>query len=346
MYSLSMSLSQHLDLLTADSKRCLVDSTQIQQIVKPFELPMEYLSLDLSLVGKKKIKPEKKKLKQIKLPKSYFYHKNIHHQLNSKTEYLYSCPGYELRIIGKEINNPPLHRIENLISFLNIPSTIKITWWPTSNKKKFINKVLGPEDVNSGSTNLETINIWRQEEFNKVMTHEIVHFSRNHFFKWNNNVDDYLRQRFKIQGKVVSTEAYTEWLAILLHCKFISQKLDPSLLNTLVYNEYLFSLVQCGRIINYLVQGLDNLGKTNWRQETDVFSYFIVKTALLAETQYWFQKYPDRWNFCCDSQEYLDWIQLALRPEGKFFSDLTKVCQQDINKNWTLRMSCIELISE
>ena len=82
MYSLNMSLSQYLHLLTDDSKRCLVDSTQIQQIVKPFELPMEYLSLDLSLVGKKNIKPEKKKLKQIKLPKSYFYHKNINHQLN------------------------------------------------------------------------------------------------------------------------------------------------------------------------------------------------------------------------------------------------------------------------
>ena len=342
-----MSLSKYINLLKLDSKKCLLDSTKIQHLIEPFELPTQYLSLNLLTVGKSNVKPHKKKITEIKIPRSYFYDKNLNGGLNTKEEFIYKGNGYVLTIIGKEILNPPLHRIENLIKFLKITSVVKIKWWPTNNKKNFINKPLGPEDVNSGATNLKTIMIWREEEFNKVMTHEIVHFSRNHFLKWNNFIDIYLKETYKIKGKVVSTEAYTEWLAILLHCKFISQTLkNPAILSTLVYNEYLFSLLQVNRIITYVINGIENLGSVEWCQETDVFSYFIIKTALLAESKYWFQKYPDHWNYCCDSQEYFNWIKFALRPEGKFFTDLSRISQIEMSKNWTLRMSCIELINE
>ena len=248
-----------------------------------------------------------KLVKQLKLPDSYFYHQNIAKDLKTKKEYLYTSPRYELKIIGRKISSVPLHRIENLIKFLNISSIIKIKWWPTSNKKKFINLILGPEDINSGATDLKTIMIWRNEEFNKVMTHEIVHFSRNHFLNWNSSIDIYLKERFNIQGKVVSTEAYTEWLAILLHCKFICYNLEPwdnKLLSSLLYNEYLFSLIQCIKVINHSVGNLEQLGKNIWRQKTDVFSYFIVKTALLADIKYWFTENPNNWRYCCSMEKY------------------------------------------
>ena len=54
-----MSLSKYLDKFTSDSKKCLVDSTSIQHLVKPIQLPDEYLSLKFPIesleVGKKKI---------------------------------------------------------------------------------------------------------------------------------------------------------------------------------------------------------------------------------------------------------------------------------------------------
>ena len=65
---------------------------------------------------------------------------------------------------------------------MEISRSIDITIWMTPFKKRFPNpgQVIEFGNINSGSTDGVTIDIWRQEESDKVLVHEAIHLARAH----------------------------------------------------------------------------------------------------------------------------------------------------------------------
>lgn len=291
----------------------------------------------------------------VKAPKldSPFIHQSIlkEAEFNENQQHTFSGDNFTIRVHANDKPHLPTCILSGITKLFNV--TVDFSVWPTKKRKKFINSKIGPQDVNSGSTNGETISIWRAEECTKVMVHEVIHCSDLHFNHQSDDlVGNYIRKQYGIQGKVSSVEAFTEWLAILLHSSAVSQKLTNgtnNLTSSLLYNEYLFSLVQCSKLLrHYGCNSLDDLvsKKQVWDQKTDAFSYFIVKTALLSESNYWFETAKNKnfpWYECKDKKIFLGWVQHALRKDGKFLQDLDKVLSTDLGKSWTLRMSCAEL---
>ncbi len=103
------------------------------------------------------------------------------------------------------------------------PSKIKFKILLTDQLKKLPRKckLFGPEEVNSGSTDYQTITLWRKEEHFKVILHESVHFYNldGTFDLSHQNDNINLEKHFQIapNTKTRIYEAYTETLAIFLN---------------------------------------------------------------------------------------------------------------------------------
>jgi hypothetical protein len=127
--------------------------------------------------------------------------------------------------------NPLIRRIffiSNLYSKLSKDSTpLKCIICPTILKKKIpSNKiVLGPNNVNSGLSipSHREIVIWREEELNKVLTHELIHtFKLDEMLYETNDIKKYIYNTLNISKntEINPNEAYTEALTILLNTIF------------------------------------------------------------------------------------------------------------------------------
>ena len=82
-------------------------------------------------------------------------------------------------------------------------------------------KIFGPEEVNSGSTNFETINIWRKEEHFKLILHESVHFYNldGCLDLGHQNEEINMECHYQIEADTETRlyEAYTESLAVFMN---------------------------------------------------------------------------------------------------------------------------------
>ena len=230
--------------------------------------------------------------------------------------------------------SPQLRRIffiSNLYSKHNSDSTPLKCWFcPTSNMKllpqipastsrstsTLTPIILGPDNVNSGLSipDIRHIKIWREEELNKVLTHELIHTYKLDKAIYNTNeVNDYIRTILNISPlyEINVNEAYTEGLTTILNTIFImiddkinnintqsQYKKYKSILNT----ELDLSINQKAKILHYngynninelFIQPVKNINNMNnidninnnkqhkWKQKTNVLSYYLIKTALL-----------------------------------------------------------------
>lgn len=92
-----------------------------------------------------------------------------------------------------------------------------------SNQKKKLpsKKFFGPREVNSGSTDYETIRIWRSEEHYKLLIHEAIHFynldGSYDLFDENKGINLECTYQIGDQNETRIYEAYTESLTIFFH---------------------------------------------------------------------------------------------------------------------------------
>jgi len=158
------------------------------------------------------------------------------------------------------------------------------------NLPKKINDTIGPENCNSGYCNVlynENINgdivLYRNEEFYKVLIHESIHAN---FIDYNiilqqkkHNLDNEICTDYNI----LLNEAFTETFACLINSVFIYYytKID---INIIFKNEIKFMLNNFIKLMNHY--GINNLKdiivknkcKRYFKQKTNVFSYYILKT--------------------------------------------------------------------
>jgi hypothetical protein len=148
------------------------------------------------------------------------------------------------------------------------------------------NRILCSDNVNSGlSVKHELIMIWRKEEFYKVLVHELIHFFGIDFYVLDplyKKLDELFKTKYKIIGSDKLNESYTEALAIFLHSIIYSEEHNLNLDDVMKY-EIMFSHFQMAKILSYFnCESFDDLEKTNFKQNTSVFSYYIIKCILMV----------------------------------------------------------------
>jgi hypothetical protein len=147
------------------------------------------------------------------------------------------------------------------------------------------------KNVNSGSTMRRTfVNVWRYEEYCKVLIHELIHFFSmdfNYTDHYYNDVKSVIDKHFDVNGIDRCNEAYTETLATIIHSCVCSrfQNID---INKVYYYELKFITFQTAKIIKHFggtrYIDLDKTKKSSSvtiKQYTSVLSYYILKMLLL-----------------------------------------------------------------
>lgn len=170
----------------------------------------------------------------------------------------------------------------------------------TDLKKVFPKRGMAPDQVNANtafttSCQSETeIILYRREEWFKVFIHESFHNLGLDFSTMDiSSTIQILGEIFKIKSEFKLYETYTEMWAELLNILFINIGIhrEKSFSRVLPFVEkhieieQKFSLFQCGKILEHFGTTYDEIlsGKSNYKENTEVFCYFILKTILLFD---------------------------------------------------------------
>ena len=192
------------------------------------------------------------------------------------------------KTISKKNLKPIIDRILILGLYKSKSSKIKlnIDIFMTPFKKQIheSTNIFGIREINSGfSAPNYKICIYRKEELNKVLVHELIHHLDLDLDKV--DFDDFYNY-FNIHPstEINLNEAYTEIMAVILHSIILSNNITEC--KRLLNNELKFSLYQVAKILTFY--GFDNVydffqsyTTFKYKQNTSVFSYFIVKTIIL-----------------------------------------------------------------
>jgi len=159
----------------------------------------------------------------------------------------------------------------------NLDKTITLIIYLTPFKKEFEREILKPININSGVTEgMNKILIFREEEWTKVMIHELIHAYGFDNYQFTKNP--------LIIGDDILDEAITEFYAVLLHSKWISVISEIDYRSILRY-EIAFSILQSLKLLNFLQiktkEDFITLKDKKIRMDTSAFSYFIIKTEFL-----------------------------------------------------------------
>ena len=238
--------------------------------------------------------------------------------------------------------------------------------------------IIGPENVNTGFTspckNTTRIIIYRKEEFMKVTIHELVHalgldMPNTLYEKYTNSLDKF----FGIESTYIFNETYTEvWALIINVLYFVAINNDDSTdrevikkqIQDLLNIEIQFSSLQVAKILNYMDISLSQLKhhkkNKNFKEETNVFCYYIIKYVLIYNINLFLDICKTNINFTDKKQVDVDEKKLNLLLDiiYSFFnssSNLEKfnIIEKDFRDNLSsnisnillqnLRMTSIEL---
>jgi hypothetical protein len=185
----------------------------------------------------------------------------------------------------QNINNIILIKIKIIIyilEYLNLKKQNFKIILVLSNLEKFTpneNSYINPEHINSGyyDPNINTIFIWRYEEFEKVIFHEFIHLIN--LDKHNNSVNLLINTCENAHNYF---EAITDFWAIFYHLIYLSLILNIDI-KLLLEIELSFIKNQAMKLNHFL--NLNNWDKKilinkNIKQSTSAFSYLILKYLL------------------------------------------------------------------
>jgi len=189
------------------------------------------------------------------------------------------------------------------ILFKRDPIFQKVIYFDSNEKKEFPKtegQSLGPHECNSGlsylnndQTNNGLIVIYRHEEHYKVLIHELIHanYIDHHIIKhdeFKNKMNHYICSKYTILLSEASTETYATILNIFfvnIHQNRGKRKLEAMFQNELNYNTFIYSKI----LDYYKIDDITVIFRKNrdiecthfFPQETNVFSYYILKNILM-----------------------------------------------------------------
>lgn len=208
--------------------------------------------------------------------------------------------------------------------------TISLYLTPFKKKLPAVSKeVIDTTHVNTAFTYAcmptNTIHIFREEEWQKVMFHETFHafgIDFSHMESASNVLSRQIQSRFHLQSPPAVFEAYTELCAEIMHLIYmclISSKtiaLETTRFYQLVNKELDYSFYQCAKILghyqtNYLAitQSASHAYKEN--SNVHVFSYFMLKTMLMFSFDAFILYIKENGGFCfeCSKRTVADKVQ-------------------------------------
>jgi hypothetical protein len=206
-----------------------------------------------------------------------------------------------------KIPNVILHmfKIIKLLKILfkrNNSNNSQTIYYFETNKKKTLpansSKKIGPNECNSGLTYIQNNNhkngnivLYRKEEILKVLIHELIHSNMiDHKIIYSTD-NKAFSNNFCVDYNILLNEAFTETFATIINIFYIHviSNLKISLLNKMFINELCYSNYICSKIMNYydiesildVIKPKDKKCNTYFPQNTNVFSYYILKNILL-----------------------------------------------------------------
>jgi hypothetical protein len=224
-------------------------------------------------------------------------------------------------------------------------SELKIYLYLTKLKKTLPTngKIIGQEHANTGYTMAckkdNEINIFRHEEWFKVLIHESFHAFGLDFSELDNTPYDgssEILKLFPVSSDVNLFETYCEMWAELLNVMFIVY-FNPKNSKTIFYenidqlinevenrihNERLFSLFQCAKVLYHYKLDYKELYEKSpaaqtertlkYKEDTNILSYYIIKTIFMFFID-------DYMNWCADNNKTdrgLFTLQMKHTPEN------------------------------
>ena len=195
--------------------------------------------------------------------------------------------------------------------------------------------ILSPEHCNSAVTTSCIKNgeicIYREEEFLKVLIHESFHIFGLDFSNLpTKKLNSTIHKIFPIRSEFNLFEAYSETWASLLNALFCAysfmeenEGIDDFILyaDICIQCEQMFSLFQCGKILDFLDieyphlykkdQMSYNVRKYLYRENTNVFAYYIVRSIIM------FHLYPFL-SWCKRNNTHLYNFQKTMQNVDRF----------------------------
>ena len=190
-------------------------------------------------------------------------------------------------------------------------------------------EIFSPDSINSGGTthgaNETYIILFRKEESDKVLVHELIHYLKLDFSMSNvywrniNGINNRVISEFNVSPSyqyINLFEALTDTLAIAFNsiCNCIITKSD---INDYFYTELIYSRTIAGNVLKHAgfrnISDLMDTSQVNeLKQSTSVLAYYILKCSLLNNTDIVLSKYCPKF-----------WTTWSLRDIDQFYQ-LTK----------------------
>lgn len=155
-------------------------------------------------------------------------------------------------------------------------------------KKNMEYNHISPLSMNSGSS-IPTVyaNIWRKEEYEKVLIHELLHFIEADFYsheysELEHRINDIFNYKCFDDGINSSNESYNETLAGIINMCYKSVKYEINI-NKIYEIELNFLYIQTAKLITYFNgNSINDLfdNKICIKQTTSAISYIILKMIL------------------------------------------------------------------
>merc|ERR1712224_433802 len=150
---------------------------------------------------------------------------------------------------------------------------------------------IGPDSINTGSTYPGiSITLWRKEELCKVLIHELIHYLHLDIYSSQDNLK-FIYNDINLDGSITNpNEAYTEYVAIVLYIYWIYKTTECKLtlkkfMEKRLLIELGWSFYQIAKILKFFkcYNSYEDLFKKGckFKQQTNVLSYFILKTYFL-----------------------------------------------------------------
>lgn len=220
------------------------------------------------------------------------YKKTIKNNLYNIT--IYSCNNNNK---VNELISEIINIVNFIILILKTDKIINLTIFLTP-LKKIYSENLNINNINSGSTNKFNIFIFRKEEILKVIIHELIHYT-NYDISHNSNLNELLIKKINLldnSSYISINESYTEAVTILIFMFYLTikkcKKFNLNYYIKLLKTEIKWSILQAAKLLfyNYKFNNLNEIYiKNNIYQTTDIFSYYILKTALLYNYKNFFK---------------------------------------------------------
>ena len=225
-----------------------------------------------------------------------------------------------------------------IISFIShlikkVDGEYRVNYYIVDDKKLLDSDIkdgLKHKHLNSGSSGMNTINIWRKEEVIKVTIHELFHL-----FDCDGNRSDppeiiqMYQKRYDITSKQVNSfEAYTEIWANIINCFLLSNNDYKNFVHNLSIENY-WCQFQSQKIIHF------NKGVKDINKHTNVLAYFVIRCEIYNNFKEFIKLFGKK--ICCDSKLYFSFLRNKICTE----KDMRKISKKNFIYK-TLRMSVLE----